>query len=249
MYLVPQCTRRWSNLRKTFRRYIQTNTSIGKSKGQKSHPYSKELKFLIPILAESVIDNTCKNQRRQIKDGKPVETIEIGESSGADDDDDNDNVEDDENGDTKPNTDEAVSDNDNQEIDSTVNNNGKTEKRTTEQQASTNLKRLKRESLAESHLSDEVNDTEMRANENSNGDNNVMDEEETLNTENGKEHDEKNIKLECLRKSYLDTSDLENHPDMLFFRSVLPELERMTSQQKNKFRVAVLTSIDEILNS
>lgn len=238
MCLVTQCTNKWSYVRKTFRKYIKSNTSIDKSKAQKTHPYAKELKFLIPVLAERVIRDTCKDQRKQIQNVGSVEVVEIAESS--DDDDDEDEEE---------SFDEITFNSvNNGEIDSTMNDESRTEKRARDEQSSSHSKKRRKANC------DSVNgENEIRANENgidgSSSNNGVVEEEEAAGaTENGRQSDGKCAKIE-FPWTNADISNLENDPDMLFFRSLLPEVHLMTSQQKNKFRLAVLTSIDEILNN
>lgn len=41
-------------------------------------------------------------------------------------------------------------------------------------------------------------------------------------------------------------SDEERNPDLLFFKSLLPQMTNWTKKQKNKFKVAVLTAMDEV---
>lgn len=205
-----------------------------------------------------MIYDTCKDQRRQIVNGRTVEVIEIGESDADDDDEDDDELF---NQDEPP-----LDDTNNQEVDSTVNEEGKAEKRAnTDEQNFSNSKRVKPETGRRSNheaVNGEAANGEAENGETENGEastnegvnhdcdnNNTMEEEETENAEDPKESDLKPPKVESSKKaSYLDILDLENDPDMLFFRSLLPELHRMTSQQKNKFRMAVLMSIDDILS-
>lgn len=229
--------------------------------GQKSHPYAKELKFLIPVLAESVIHDTCKYQRRIVENGEAVEVIEIPESEDEDDDEseseEEEEEEDEEEGENLGEEDKP--DVNNREVDSTVNDESKTEeKASTDEQVSSksrtekrtntdehvspySSKRVKGETQTESPSN---NEPEISINGYANNDddnNNTIHDEETGSTENGKEYDLKTPTLERF-------VDLESNPDMLFFRSLLPELQRMSRQQKNKFKMAVLTSIDEILS-
>lgn len=214
-----QCTKKWTYLRNSFRKYIKTNASVNKSKSIKSHPYAKELKFLIPVLAEKVIRQTCKDQRKLTKNGETAEVIEIAASSEDDDDEDEEEE--------IANTNEIPN---NHEVDSTVSDEG-SGKRSGEEQPSTS-KKVKTE-LEPGEINSSVSTVDMSAAE--------------ANAENEAE-DYRQIETKSERRASLDIQNLENDPDMLFFRSLLPELHRMTSQQKNKFRLAVLTSIDDILN-
>lgn len=234
---MAQCSSRWSYLRKSFRKYVKSTTSVNKSKYQRTHPYAKELKFLIPVLAQRVIDDTCKDQRRQIQNGESLEVIEISVSS--DDDDIEDEIDE---------SDETTTQNEgsNYEVDSTVNDDGKAEKRSREGLHCSSSKKIKgNTSNAEIEIDQQGTTC---AFENGNYTALGVEEGEVGNIENERQVDVKNGKMEFTGRTSSDIPYLENDPDMLFFRSLLPELHLMTSQQKNKFRLAVLTSIDDILN-
>lgn len=41
-------------------------------------------------------------------------------------------------------------------------------------------------------------------------------------------------------------SEEDRNPDLLFFKSLLPQMTNWTKKQKNKFKVAVLTAMDEV---
>lgn len=222
--LALQCRKKWSNIRKSFRKYIKCSSAID-SKLNKCHPYAKELKFLIPILAEKVILQTCEDQRKLIRKGARVEVIEIAETSDDDDDDISE--------------DEIMQDL-NHEVDSTVNDEGnsKSNKRSSEEQGLDSKKAKLVTETNNINSSVEANNADEKSDE-------TDVKNESVNVEDTKQFE----KLEESKRSYLEIQNLENNPDMLFFRSLLPELQLMTSQQKNKFRLAVLTSIDDIFDS
>lgn len=203
---------------------MRYTSSLDTSKSKKSHPYAKELKFLVPILAEKVIRQTCEDQRKQVQNGKTAEVIEIAESSEDDDEE-------------LADLEEEMQDVANShEVDSTVNDEAgsKGDKRAGDESGSGG-KKIKTEGETDGiNSSVDANNAEKSTVEND--------------PENSRQNDVKtNERVEEPRRASLDIQNLENDPDMLFFRSLLPELHRMTSQQKNKFRLAVLTSIDDII--
>lgn len=190
----------------------------------KTYLYEKQLKFLIPFIVENI------SNRRRSKQVVTIgnEVIEI--------------------------TDESSDEEEENEIENTINNLPvdvviTTEKNTIESGTSTRTleqeeafplaKRIKREDSS----TDEVNSTTTEKET-------PLDDKEVDRTKTEEQFDSVMEERQDLSKkvSNVDPQDLENDPDLLFFRSLLPELHQMTSQQRSKFRLAVLTSMDKILN-
>lgn len=52
----------------------------------------------------------------------------------------------------------------------------------------------------------------------------------------------------CILTNRRDLDESINDADLLFFKSLLPDMQQMTSQEKRSFKISVLGLIDKILN-
>lgn len=171
-----------------------------------------------------MIRQNCQDQRKLIKTSETAEVIEIAASSEDDEEED---------------IDEVMQDiANNHEVDSTVCDeaNRGIEKRSGEEQQNTH-KKLKTE-VESGEVNSSVSTVELSV-----GNAEAKDENET---EDFKQSEVK-YERDLSRRTSLNVQDIENDPDMLFFRSILPDVHRMTREQKHEFKEDVLTSIKNIL--